>query len=134
MSIGTFLYDRDIILAALSLLISMVLLGVYMWAVKRSMRRRAAQAGDFAEADASPSGGTAPAASEPLRIVETETPPKAIVRSVWSGVTKGAVVQIIAGLAYSVSITAAWMWLATQQPGWQGVDWRGAAMFVLFFA
>lgn len=133
MSIDDILFDRDVMLAVVALLVSLALLRVYLRAVKRSMLRSAVPAhGAAATAALAPSVPAEPPAV-PLQIGQPEASSKKAARSVWRGPGRTAAIQIAAGLAYAVGVTLAWIWLAGKAVGWQGFAWQGFAMFTLFF-
>ena len=134
MNIGTFIFDRDVILAATALLVSLALLWAYLRAVKRSMLRSIVPSGDAGTASVhSPNVTTAPP-ELPLEIVQPETPSNTAVRSVWRGPGRTAAIQVVAGFIYAAGVTLAWTWLAARTAGWQGFVWEGFVMFTLFFA
>lgn len=127
MGVGTASLDTIAQLAAPpAFVVSLVLLWVYLRAVKRSMMRQV-------EAARPPAPDTDAAATVPhsnaIELVAAAIPGSSIVRRAWQGPFTSAAVHIAAGLVYAVTMALLWAHL-TQQ----GYDWRGIVLFALYFA
>lgn len=132
MSLAALLFDRDLIMAAVSLVVSLVILWLYMRAVRRSAVRPALRQ---PEPIAPPREATAlapPAVA--LAIRDSSVPPARAGRAVWRGPARAALVQLVAGLVYGAAVALAWMWLASKAGGLPWLQWPVVAMFTLFFA
>ena len=134
MSIASILWDRDILIAAAALLFSLLLLRIYLRAVRRSMMRSA----NNNRVPTAASVGRPPVKPEPpaatLEIGEPEAPRRSAVRAVWSGVTQTALVQLAAGLVYALAVTLTWGWQVQQMAPDRQMTWQWVAMFTAFFA
>jgi hypothetical protein len=132
-AIGKFLWDRDLFIAIASLLLSLLLLQIYLRAVRRSMLRPAA--GDETRRDV-PQAADMPAEppASPLETVEAQLPPARDVRAAWRGARRTAAVQLVAGLLYALTVTLAWGWLAQKQAVGQQMTLQGILLFTWYFA
>ncbi len=138
MSIASILWDRDILIAAAALLLSLLLLRIYLAAVRRSMMRAA---------DAPRVSTVVPSAMPPVRNPAVAMPPfrqlgidhveparRRAVRAIWSGMTRTAFVQLAAGLVYALAVTLTWGWQVEQMAPDRQMTWQWVAMFTAFFA
>jgi hypothetical protein len=131
--IGRLLWDRDLIIALAALVVSLTLLRVYLRAVERSMMRPALSSSVPVEVPPAQVASSAPP-TVPLEIALQGKPPVAAVAAVWRGPVGAAAVQVVAGLAYALTVTLAWTWIARQLTPDRQVAWQGLLLFTLFFA
>ena len=134
MSIWSVLYDRDLILAAVSLTVSLVLLRLYMRAVRRSAVRPSAPMSAATAGLAARETGPAGPPKAPLEIAESALPSSRAARGVWQGPACAAVIQLVAGVVYAAGVALAWMWLASKAAGVPWLNWPVFWMFTVFFA
>ena len=120
----------------LALVVSLALRWVYLRAVWRSMLRPVVEMAAPAY-EASPAPPTFPAPADPpsqrLEIVPAATPARDAVRAAWRGPWIAVAVHAVAGLAYALAMTVAWLWVGDMvgDIGWHA--WEGTLLFTLFF-
>ena len=111
-------------------IVSLLLLWLYMRAVKRSMHSSASPAP--LPKDTAPSGiepSNAPPPPTPLQIAIAAPPEAAFVRLARRGTQRAAAVQIVAGTAYALTLSMSW-WSMTGVP----YQWDAIAVIALMFA
>lgn len=134
MSMTIVLFDRNVILALLSLLVSLVLLWGYLRSVKRSMLLAGASADQPLPSAENASPVTAAPPAAPLRIGPFSAQTYEASESVWRGPRRTVAIQIAAGLTYAAGVTLAWLWLIAKVANWHEFAWQGFVVFTLFFA
>ena len=131
MNIGTASLQRLVELAMpAAFVVSVLLLWIYLRAVKRSMMRATEPVGAAsaraARMDATQAPTAAPALA--LEIVECGAPSALAVRAVWRGPWRAAAVQIAAGIAYALTMAMSW-WSLTGFP----YRWDAIVVIALIF-
>lgn len=134
MSTATFLWDRDILIAAAAMLVSLILQRAYLRAVRRSMLRSSPVSGQAVRDVSQPTHLPGGAALAPLQIGEWEVPGQVSIRAAGAGPRHAAAVQIVAGFLYGLIVALAWAWLAQQLAPDRQFTLQGIVMFTLFFA